>query len=159
MLTAVGRRERQALQRFDNRGAQIGAAAFGALIALLGLAGLADSSWRGTAAIYLLFGVYTIVRGLRSSCVVVERSGVTTRSMVRTRRYLFSELYGVEVAVGRTGLAGFGREYLVLHRADGRRVAFKELNSRPPKDLESKSVVRRAEEYICMRLRGAFPSE
>lgn len=91
-------------ERFDNRQAQIVTAAFGVLIVELGLAGLAVSS--GTAVVYLLFGVYTVARGLRSSRVVVDGSGVTTRSMVRTRRYPFSELRGVEVAVGRTGFAG-----------------------------------------------------
>jgi len=137
-------------ERFDNRQAQIVTAAFGALIVVLGLAGLAASS--GTAVVYLLFGVYSVVRGLRSSRVVVDGSGVTTRSMVRTRRYGFSELRGVEVAVGRTGFAGFGREHLVFHRADGEDVAFKELNCPPPKPLETTSVVRRAAACINERL-------
>lgn len=139
-------------QRFDNRVAQIITAAFGGLLALLGLAGLAASS--GTAVIYLLFGVYTIVRGLRSSRVVVDGSVVTTRSMVRTRRYPFSELRGVEVAVGRTGFAGFGREHLVFHRADGQDIAFKELNCPPPKPPETSSVVRCAAACINERLRA-----
>lgn len=141
-------------ERFDNRAAQITGAAFGGLIVVIGLAGLAESLWRGTAAIYLLFGVYTIVRGLRSSCVVVDGSGVMTRSMVRTRRYPFSGLREVEVAVGRTGMAGFGREHLVFHRADGQDVAFKELNCRPPKPPETTSVVRRAAACINERLPG-----
>lgn len=149
----VSRREDPVVQRFDNRVAQITGATFGALIALLGLAGLAESTSRGTAVIYLLFGVYTVVRGLRSSCVVVDGRGVSTRSMVRTRRYPFSELRGVEVAVGRTGLVGFGREHLVFHRADGQDVAFKELNCPPPKAPEWSSVVRRAVECINERLR------
>lgn len=72
------------VQRFDNRVAQITGAALGALIALLGLAGVAESL-PGTAAVYLLFGGYTVVRGLRSSCVVVDGSTVSTRSMVPTR--------------------------------------------------------------------------
>src|SRR5690606_1358394 len=125
-------------QHFDNRVAQIAMASFGGLLAILGIAGLAASS--GTAVIYLLFGVFTIARGLRSSSVIVDESGVTTRSMVRTRRYPFSELRGVEVAVGRTGFAGFGREHLVFHRADGEDVAFKELNCPPPKPPDATSV-------------------
>lgn len=138
-------------KRFDNRVAQIAGAAFGSLIVVIGLAGLAASSF-GTALIYLLFGGYTIVRSLRSSCVVVDGSRVSTRSMVRSRRYPFSELRGVEVAVGRTGLAGFGREHLVFHRADGQDVAFKELNCPPPKAAETTSIVRRAAACINERL-------
>src|SRR5687767_8974224 len=119
-------------QSFDNRVAQVVAALFGGLFVLIGLSGFVASASPGTAAAYLLFGAYTVARGLRSSRVVVNGSGVTTRSMVRTRRHPFSELRGVEVAVGRTGLAGFGREHLVFHRADGQNVAFKELNCPPP---------------------------
>ena len=137
-------------QRFDNRVAQIATAGFGGLFAALGLAGLAASP--GSAAVYLLFGAFTIVRGLRSSCVVVDGSGVTTRSMVRTRRYTFLELRGVEVAVGRTGFAGFSREHLVFRRADGEDVAFKELNCPPPKAPVTTSIVRRAAACINERL-------
>lgn len=138
-------------ERFDNRVAQIAGAVFGALIVVIGMAGLAESSF-GTAAVYLVFGAYTVVRGLRSSRVVVDGSGVTTRSMVRTRRYPFSELRGVEVAVGRTGFAGFGREHLVFHRADGQDVAFRELNCRPAKPPDTTSIVRRAAARINERL-------
>lgn len=141
-------------QRFDNRVAQVVAALFGGLFVLIGLSGFVASASPGTAAVYLLFGVYTVFRGLRSSLVVVDGSGVTTRSMVRTRRYALSELRGVEVAVGRTGLAGFGREHLVLHRADGQDVAFKELNCPPPKAPATSSVVRRAAASINERLPG-----
>lgn len=141
-------------ERFDNRVAQVVAALFGGLFVLIGLSGFVASASPGTAAVYLLFGVYTVVRGLRSSLVIVDGSGVTTRSMVRTRRYALSELSGVEVAVGRTGFAGFGREHLVLHRADGQDVAFKELNCPPPKPPDESSVVRRAAASINERLPG-----
>lgn len=138
-------------QRFDNRVAQIAMAGFGGLLAILGLAGLAASL--DAAAIYLLLGMFTVARGLRSSSVTVDESGVTTRSMVRTRRYLFSELRAVEVAVGRTGFTGFGREHLVFHRADGQDVPFRELNCRPPNTPDATSVVRRAAACITERLR------
>lgn len=138
------------VQRFDNRAAQLAAAAFGALLVLLALGGLAASS--GTAVIYVAFGVYTVVRGLCSSRVVVNGSAVTTRSMVRTRRYAFSDLREVEVAVGRTGVTGFGREHLVFHRADGQDVAFKELNCRPPEPPQRTAVVRQAAACINERL-------
>lgn len=148
MLTTV------APQRFDNRVAQVLAALFGGLFVLIGLSGFVAAASPGTAAVYLLFGIYTIVRGLRSSLVIVDGSGVTTRSMVRTRRYPWSGLRGVEVVVGRTGFAGFGREHLVFHRADGQDVAFKELNCPPPKEPDASSVVQRAAACINERLRA-----
>jgi hypothetical protein len=148
----VSRREDRSLRRFDNRQAQIVLAAVAGLFVLIGLAGVAESSSRVEGAVYLLFGGFSLVRALRTSCVSVDGLGVSTRSMVRTRRYLFSELRGVEVAVGRTGFAGFGREHLVFHRADGQDVAFKELNCRPPKPPDTTSVVRRAAACINERL-------
>jgi hypothetical protein len=137
-------------RRFDNRQAQVvGAVCFG-LFGLIGVAGLVSGRLEGL--IWLSVGVVLAVRGLRSSCVVVDGSGVVTRSIVRARRSGFSELRAVEVAVGRTGMNGFGREYLVLHRADGQDVAFKELNCRPPKDPGRDSVVRDAASCINGRL-------
>src|SRR6266511_4437648 len=90
------------------------------------------------------------VRDLRPRRQVV--SGVSTRSIVRTRRYGFSDLRSVTVAVGRTGLTGFGREHLVLHLSDGRVVAFKELNCSPPKAAGAMSIVRCAAACINARL-------
>jgi hypothetical protein len=142
------------VQRFDNRVAQNVLMAVAGLFGLIGLAGLAEPSSRVEGAVYLMFGAFSMVRARRSSCVVVDASGVTTRSMVRTRRYAFSELRGVEVAVGRTGLVNFRREHLVFHRADGRDVAFKELNCPPPKTPDATSIVRRAAACITERLRG-----
>jgi hypothetical protein len=143
-----------ASQRFDNRVAQLVAALFGGLFVLIGLSGFVAAASPGTATVYLLFGIYTIVRGRRSSLVIVDGSGVTTRSMVRTRRYPWSELRRVEVVVGRTGFAGFGREHLVFHRADGQDVVFKELNCPPPKDPGTSSVVQRAAASINERVAG-----
>lgn len=137
-------------QCFANRPAQFATAALGSLLVLLGIAGLVASS--GMAVIYFLIGVYTVWRAMRSSCVVVSGSGVTTRSMVRTRRYAFSDLRGVDVAVGRTGFTGVGREYLLLRRADGQKIEFKELNCPPPKAPESTSIVRRAADCINKQL-------
>jgi hypothetical protein len=141
-------------QRFDNRVAQVVAALVGGLFVLIGLSGFVAAASPGTSTAYLLFGSYTIVRGLRSSLVIVDGSGVTTRSMVRTRRYPWAKLRGVQVVVGRTGLAGHGREHLVLHRVDGHDVAFKELNCPTPKLPDGSSVVRRAATCINDRLRG-----
>lgn len=138
------------LERFDNRQAQIAGGVAAAVFALIGLGGLAAGHLEGL--IWLLFGAFSIVWALRSSCVVVDATSVVTRSMVRTRRYPLSELRGVEVVVGRTGFTGFGREYLVVHRADGQDVAFKELNCRPPMEPDGTSVVRRAAAAINGRL-------
>jgi hypothetical protein len=139
-------------ERFDNRVAQVVAALFGGVVVVIGLSGLLAGASIGAATVYLLVGVCTIVRGLRSSRVIVDESAVTTRSMVRTRRFRLQELRGVEVAVGPTGFAGFGREHLVFHRADGDDVAFKELNCRPPEAPGTSSVVRRAAACINERL-------
>lgn len=147
----VSRRDDPVVQRFDNRVAQIALGVFSALIALIGLAGLTEPSSRGTGALFLVAGVFFIVRSLRSSAVVLYESGVSTRSIARTRRYAFSELRGVDVAVGRTGLTGFGREHLVLHLADGQDVAFKELSCPPPQGGAT-SIVRRAAACINERL-------
>lgn len=139
------------VQRFENRVAQVALASFSALIALLGLAGLAEPSSRGSGAIFLLVGAFFVVRALGSSAVVVDDSSVSTRSILRTRRYGFTELRGVGVSTGRTGLTGFGREHLVLHRSDGQDVAFKELSCPPPKG-EAISIVGRAAACINERL-------
>jgi hypothetical protein len=136
--------------RFDNRQAQIAGGVFGAVICVIGLGGLTTGQLEGV--IWLLVGAYTIVRSLRSSLVLIDDSSVVTRSMVRTRRYVLSELRGVEVAVGRTGFVHFGREYLVFQRADGQDVGFKELSCRPPKEPDGSSVVRRAAAAINGRL-------
>lgn len=140
------------VQRFENRVAQVALAAFSGLVALLGLAMLSEASSRISGVFFLLFGAFFSVRALRSSSVVVDDSGVSTRSIMRTRHYAFSELRGVDVAIGRTGLAAFGREHLVIHRADGQDVAFKELNCPAPKD-DSMSIVRRAAACINERVR------
>jgi hypothetical protein len=105
-------------------------------------------------ASYLVFGALLFVRAMTSSLVIVDDSGVRTRSIVRTHRYDFSELRGVDVGVGRTGLAGFGREYLVLHLVDRPDVAFKELNCAPPHG-ERTSIVREAAASIRERLARA----
>jgi hypothetical protein len=115
-------------QTFNNSPAQWVAAGFGGLIALVGLAMAAAGDIAGVG--FLAFGGYTVFRGLRTSNVTVDDDSVLTRSMVRTRRFPFAELARVEVAVGQTGMNGFGREYLVFHRLEGAPFAFKELNAK-----------------------------
>lgn len=140
------------VERFDNRQAQLVGATCAGLFALIGISMVAHSTTRWSGAFFTVVSTFLVVRALRSSCVVVDGTGVVTRSLVRTRRYGFAELRDVEVAAGRTGFSGFGREYLVFHRADGRDAGFKELNCRPPKELDGTSVVRRAAAVINGRL-------
>jgi hypothetical protein len=94
--------------------------------------------WNGLGVAALL-----AYRALSSSAVVVDHWGIETHSMMRTHRYAFTDLNRVEVAVGRTGMTGFDREYLLIHRRDGRDIAFKALNCRRSKG-DAVSVVARA---------------
>jgi hypothetical protein len=134
--------------RFDNRQAQLVGATCAGLFALIGISMVAHSATRWSGAFFTVVSAFLVVRALRSSCVVVDGAGVVTRSLVRTRRYGFAESHDVEVTVGRTGFTGFGREYLLFHRADGRDVSFRELNCRPHKDSQQTSVVQRAAQCI-----------
>jgi hypothetical protein len=126
-------------------------AIFSGVIVLIGLAGLSQGDIV-SGPIWGLVGAFSVVRALRSSSIVVDETGVTTRSMVRTRRYGFQDLHEAEVAVGRTGVNGFGREYLIFHRVDGGAIAFKEVNSLPAKEAGSTTIVRRAAATINQRL-------
>jgi hypothetical protein len=119
-------------RRFDNRQAQIAGAVFGAVISVIGLGGIAEGRVEGS--IYLLSGLYTAVRSLHSSCVVVGGSGVSTRSIVRTRRYAFQTWAESRWRWAARGSPDSAREYLVVHRTDGQVTAFKELNCRPPEE-------------------------
>lgn len=71
-------------ERFDNRVAQNVLMAVAELFGQIGLAGLVEPSSRVEGAVYLMFGAFSMVRARRSSCVVVDGSGVMTRSMLRT---------------------------------------------------------------------------
>jgi hypothetical protein len=115
-------------QRFNNSQAQWVTVAFGALLLIIGLSSVAESE--PSAPAFLAFGLFTVLRGWRSSSVTVERDAAVTRSIVRTRRFPFAELARIEVAVGRTGMNGFGREHLVFHPLEGAPFAFKELNAK-----------------------------
>ena len=121
------------------------------LIALIGLGGASRGEVTGLG--YLAFGGFTVFRGLRSSSVSVDSDAVLTRSILRTRRFPVSKLAGVEVAVGRTGMNGFGREHLVLSRIDGPPFAFKELNAKP--SATELTEVRRAAAAIDAAIRDA----
>ena len=90
-------------------------------------------------------------RGVRSGTVVLSDDAVTTHGFLRTRRYLLPDLSGADVRIGQTGPSGFGREYLVILRADGTEAPFKELNSPPAHDGNPTTVVQRA----AAAIRGA----
>ena len=131
-------------RRFANRTARLVPAAFFALLVLIGV-GLLSSNSRSIAGLgYIAAGVPLAIRALTSSTVDVGDGVITTRSMVRTRRHPLSQIRAARVNVGRTGFAGYIREYLVFERADGSGVASKELNSKPHDD----SVVRMAAALI-----------
>lgn len=136
-------------ETFANATAELVMAAFGVLIALIGLAMLPDAF----GVVFVVFGVVTAIRGGRGSRVVVSEAAVETRSIARTRRFPMSEVSGVEVAIGQTGMNGFGREHLVLRLADGSTFAFKELNAKPLRvEQDGETVVRRAASRIGQEL-------
>jgi hypothetical protein len=140
------------IETFNNRTAQLALAGFSILIAVIGLAMLTDASARVSGIIFFVLGACFTVRAMRSSSVILRDDEVETRSILRTRRYALSELEGVDVAVGRTGLNGFGREHLVLHRQDGTRVVFKDMNAKPSTAHDTN--VRRAAKAITDSLRA-----
>jgi hypothetical protein len=107
--------------------------------------------------VLIAFAAWFAYRGVTGGKVVVTHDGVTTRSFLRTRHYPADSLSGAEVRVGQTGPNGFGRQYLVLRRADGGQVAFKELNCRPVGDSEGETVVEQAAEAIQAALGTAHP--
>jgi hypothetical protein len=91
------------------------------------------------------------LRALRSATVIVTASDVELLGFVRTRRHHLDDLASVEVAVGRTGMNGFGREYLVLHRRDGATATFKDLNAKP--SVTHSTIVQEAARAINQALR------
>lgn len=135
-------------ETFSNRPAQLALAAFGSVIVLIGVAGLAAAE--GFAWFYIAIGAAFVARALRSSSVVLGPETVETRSMVRTKRHQLIDLAHVEVDVGRTGMNSGDREYLAFERNDGSRFSFKELNARP----SDASIVRSARAAIDERLRA-----
>ena len=137
-------------RRFDNRSAQLALGLFCGLFVLIGLGGVASGSWSGL--VYLVAGTAFGVRALRSSWVIVRKEFVEARSLLRTRRYPLADLVGVEVAVGRTGSNGFGREHLVFRFRDGREQRFVELNAKSTIHGEV-TVVGRAAKFVDDRLR------
>lgn len=136
---------------FENRPAQIALAVFNGMLAFIGLAMVSKPDTRWAGLVFALAGVFFTIRAMRSSLVVVGETHVITRSIVRTRRFELAKLRRIEVAVGQTGWTGFGREYLVIHQADGSTFSFRELNSKPSGG-PTKTVVRRAAEAIEERL-------
>jgi hypothetical protein len=142
---------------FSNRPAQFVLAAYGGLFALIGVAGLAQPAAgdRMRGAVFLAFGCWTTFRALRSSAVVMRATHVELRSIVRTRRIALGDIASVDVEVGRTGMNGFGREYLVIHLRDGSTLSFRELNSKP--STSSVTVVQDAARAIrrCARASNA----
>jgi Bacterial PH domain len=146
------------VRRFDNRTAQIAGIVFGSLIALIGLAGIAQphAQDRIGGVVWILVGVGSAWRAAVTSNVVVRADRVDLRSMVRTRRIPLDQIARVEVAFGRTGMAHFGREYLVVHRRDGTATSFRDLSSKPSGD--SQTIVQQAAREINATLLGLSSS-
>jgi hypothetical protein len=139
--------------RFRNRQAQVALATFSGLIAFIGLAGITQRGSRLSGVVFLVLGVASLIRALRSSDVIVDDEAVYARSILRTRRFPLADLDRVQVEVGRTGMNGFGREYLRLYLKEDRDFSFRELNSKPSLPDEHASVVQQAAAAINARLR------
>ena len=132
---------------FENRPAKtVTLWAFG-VFAALGVCGVLAGSWSGL--VLLAVGVLAMTRAWRSATVVVRDSDIELRGFLRTRRIPLASLDHAEVAVGQTGMNGYGREYLTLLQRDGAALAFKELNAKPsPVGTEVQSAVRQINSTI-----------
>ncbi len=84
--------------------------------------------------------------------MLLDAAAVSLRSIVRTRRLLLSELSGVQVVNGRTGMLGPDREHLKFRLRTGEEVIFKELNAPIQTDDDKPTIVRRAADAINDRL-------
>jgi hypothetical protein len=141
----------QSREQFPNTQAQLVSAGFFAFIAILGLLmtshGDAIAGW-----IFAGVGLGLVVRAFCSCDVVVDQNEVRMRSLVFTRRFALKDITSADVEVGRTGMNGFDREYLVLHRVVGADVAFKELNSAPSTSSVAVTTVQQAAHAINERI-------
>jgi hypothetical protein len=127
----------------------------GSVFALLGLGYAAEHNGPRLFGIGLLIcGLVFSYRGYLSATVLVSADTVVTRSFLRSRTYSVAELTAVDVVVGRTGMNGSGREFIVLEMTDGSRREFTELNSPPARATEQPTVVRQAAEAIVGALRS-----
>lgn len=135
--------------RFDNRPAQLALCGVGAVIAVIGLAGLAGGL--AEAPVYVVGGVLFAARAFRSSSVEVRADTVVLRSMLHTRRLRFEELAGVTIRTGRTGVTGVDRQYLSFTTIGGGTVNFKEFNA-PNRQGSAANVVENARDLIDSRI-------
>jgi hypothetical protein len=124
--------------------------AFGVVMLLIGVAGLASSEpWSG--AVILAVGCLWTWRGWRISRVDVTDATVRLHSLLRTRDIPFSQLTGIEVHV-RGGPGPYRREYLLFRERGGRWFIFQELNARARRPVDQGNEVRRAAALIDARL-------
>jgi hypothetical protein len=142
---------------FGNADAQFASILFGGSIVVIGLLTATDPGSRWLGAFYIGVGLVFGVRGSHGSSVVVTDEAVEMKSAMRTKRFPIARLTGVEVRVGQTGLTGFGREYLVLHLADGSTYRFNELNAKPSSDGSYETGVRQAAASIERALGSSHP--
>lgn len=141
------------ISQFNNRQAQVASLSLGALGILIGIAVFASSNHL-QGAVCVLFGLAFGTRGWVSSSIQVSDQSILLRSIAYARRYNLADVESVDVTCGRTGLNGFGREYLVFAFRDGQKREFKDFNARPPRSSDGASVVRYAASVIAGRLRG-----
>jgi hypothetical protein len=125
---------------------------FGSALVVVGLIEVIGLALSGLGLV--AFGVIMVVRGYQSASVVVEDTGVLTRSFFFTRRYSFSDIDRVEVVAGSIGPNPTPRDHLVFHLADGKVRRFGEFNSPPPREGFPPTAVRRAATLIEERLAG-----
>jgi hypothetical protein len=119
-----------ASRRFTNVAARNATLAFGSLVSFLGVCGVISGDAIAGAAFFAA-GVALGGRGRRSSTVELTSTQVRLIGFAHTRQLPLADLARVEVAIGRTGWNGSGREYLVFELRDGSSTRFTELNAKP----------------------------
>lgn len=143
----------QPVLRFSNVGAQRAGIALGIFFGLLGIPQLGGEGSLGLGISFILLGTVFAVRSRRSSELELSDSGIKTRLPFSSRRIPYSDLVAADVAVGRTGLGGFNREYVLFTFKDGRTRPFRDLNCPAPLGPDAETVVREAVRSINSRLR------
>ncbi len=140
------------VQKFYNRPAQTATTIFFGFMVILSLGMIVDASSRVVGLIFLAGSMAVFVRACISPRVDVGPDRIALASLFRTRRIELSEIESIDVAVGRTGMNGFGREFLVLQLHDGVAIRFTDMNAAPPKTEGGDNVVREVARLIKDRI-------
>jgi len=78
-----------------------------------------------------------LIRTVRSATLIASRTGVTVRSVARTRRWAWSDIRCFEEVVRVIGIGGYPRRTLLIHLADGQKRLLTELNESPRRAPDS----------------------